>query len=272
VTDFSRAQFDAVIADIRAGMTDFSVKLDSMVPTAAQAADHWYVPQPVQEALLWIARKTVEIGRKLLDIFVDLLKGVTAPVHMFFDAWTWMDVRSSATGVSSSLSAQNLVVDTSDWNGRGHEAYVAVAEGQSKAAARIGSIAGSTSGHLLACAVAGAAFYVTLAAVVVKLVAAAVAALAAFGSAVFSWAGAALVLEEAGVNTAIIGTAVATLTTFLGAQATAMVNLHGEAVDNTSFPEGKWPSSQTSTYNDATVTDGDADWSLADDGRLVRDS
>jgi hypothetical protein len=41
-----------------------------------------------------------------------------------------------------------------------------------------------------------------------------------------------------------------------------MVGLHGLAVDRTSFPNGAWPAPDTETYADATVTDGDADWSL----------
>jgi hypothetical protein len=118
---------------------------------------------------------------------------------------------------------------------------------------------------MLTCAAAGAAFYVTLAAVLVKLVAASITALTALGSAVFSWAGAAIILEEAGVNTAIIWTAIGTLSAFLTANVTAMVTLHGDAVDPTNFPGGVWPRSNTSQYSDATVKDGDADWSLKKD-------
>ncbi|MEU5553621.1 hypothetical protein ABZ738_28010 [Micromonospora sp. NPDC047793] len=109
------------------------------------------------------------------------------------------------------------------------------------------SFAASTSGHLLACAAAGAAFYTTLEVVLAKLIVAAIAAITAFGSAVFSWAGAAIVVEEAGVNTAIVATAVTTLSAFLAAQATSMVNLHGEAVDSRSFPGSKWPSLNSAT-------------------------
>jgi hypothetical protein len=79
---------------------------------------------------------------------------------------------------------------------------------------------------------------------------------------VYSWAGAAIVLEEAGVNTAVMITAVSTLAAFLGAQATAMITLHGDAVDPSGFPGGTWPTSNTAQYSDATVTDDDADWSL----------
>jgi hypothetical protein len=261
--EFSKAQFEAVIQEITTGMEDFRKNIDQVLPTAAAAMNRGYVPGNVRATMMWLARETVEVGRDLLDLFADLLKGAIAPVYMFADAWDWMDIRGAATTVSSGLDEHKLAVDDSDWSGRAHSAYARVAAAQSQAAGRIGSIAGSTSTHLLACAVAGTGFYVTLAAVLVKLIAASVAALAAFGSGVFSPAGAAIVLEEAGLNTAIITGALVTLTGFLAAQATSMVNLHGEAVDSTSFPGGMWPASNASTFSDATVVDGDADWSLA---------
>ena len=261
--DFSKAQFEALVTEIKAGMEEFSGKLDQMVPVASAATNQWYITQDVADAVMWIARKTVEVGRDLLDLFIDMLQGAVAPVFMFYDAWQWMDVRGSANGVAANLSEQNLAVDDSDWSGAARDAYVKAVTAQAAAATRVGSIASSTSVNLLACAAAGAAFYATLAVVLAKLIAAAIAALVALGSAVFSWAGAALILEEAGVNTAIIATAVATLTAFLTAQTTTLVMLHGDAVDPTSFPGGAWPKSNADQYHDATVTDGDADWSLA---------
>jgi hypothetical protein len=260
---FSRAEFEAVVAEISAGLEDFAGKLDRILPVATAAMNRWYIPDDVRQAGLWIATKTVEVGRYLLNLFIDVVKGTVAPVVMFYDAWQWMDVRGAATGMSAALSEQHLAVDNSDWSGQARDAYVKVVAAQSQAAARIGSIASSTSVHLLACAAAGAAFYVALAVVLAKLIAAAAACIAAYASAVFSWAGAALMIEEAGFTTASITAAVTTLTAFLGAQATSMVNLHGEAVDSTSFPGGRWPRANTGEYNDATVKDGDADWSLA---------
>ncbi|OWV09583.1 hypothetical protein B5D80_09345 [Micromonospora wenchangensis] len=261
--DFSKAQFEALIADIRSGLDDFDRRLDEIMPATIAAAARWYVPEEVSQALLWLGRESVKVGKYLIELFLDILKGATAPIFMFMDAWEWMNVRGSATGVASALSAQHLVVDDSDWSGKARDAYVASVESHSTAASRIGTIASSTSVHLLACAAAGAAFYATLAVVLTKLIAASTIAIGFLGTAVFSWAGAALLLEEAGFSTAVIATAIGTLTTFLTAQAATMVNLHGEAVDATAFPGGKWPSPNTSTYSDATVTDGDADWSLA---------
>jgi hypothetical protein len=75
--------------------------------------------------------------------------------------------------------------------------------------------------------------------------------IAGMGSGIFTAPGIALFLEEAGVNTA-----------FLAAQANAMIALHGDAVDPTSFPGGVWPMSNIGQYSDATVKDDDAGWSL----------
>lgn len=121
------------------------------------------------------------------------------------------------------------------------------------------------SNDLLGDALAGLAFYTVLAGVLVKLILATATAVAAFGSAVFSPAGTALLLEEAGVNTAVITTAVAALGGFLAAQATAMITLHGDAIDPSAFPGGTWPKANSGQYDNASVKDGDADWSLQRD-------
>ncbi|MBG0569109.1 hypothetical protein [Actinoplanes aureus] len=259
---FSQAQYEAVIREIENGTRTLEAKLAEVHPAARKAKGQWWITPPAAMAIEWIAEKTVEVGKAILNWFLDLLKGAVAPIFMFIDAYHWMDIRGSANAVSTDLTTQNLVVDNSDWSGAGHDAYLTTAGAQSSAASRVGSIATSTSINLLACAAAGLAFYVALAGVLAKLIAALAVVIAAFGSVVFSWAGLALFLEEAGVNTAIIVTAVATLGAFLGAQATAMIMLHGDAVDPSGFPEGVWPKSNTAQYSDASVLDGDADWSL----------
>jgi hypothetical protein len=259
---FSPAQYEALLNEIQGGLTTFDGNLDKIPPAAQRSTDHWYIPAEIKEAVRWIAHKSVEVGKELLNWFLDLLKGAVAPIYMFIDSWKWMDIRGSANGVSTNLTPQNLVIDDSSWTGAARDAYENVVGVQSAAAARIGSIASSTSLNLLACAGAGLAFYIVLAGVLAKLIAATIAAITAFGTGAFSWAGAAIILEEAGVDTAVIVTAVSTLAAFLAAQAAAMVTMHGDAVDPSSFPNGVWPKSNTSQYSDGTVKDGDADWSL----------
>lgn len=94
--------------------------------------------------------------------------------------------------------------------------------------------------------------------ILVKFIAAMAAAIAAFGTAVFSWAGAALVVEEAGVNSGLIWAAIGAL----GTQAQQLIGLHGETIDNSTFPGGHWPDPIAGSFNDGSVKDGHADWSL----------
>ncbi len=42
-----------------------------------------------------------------------------------------------------------------------------------------------------------------------------------------------------------------------------MVRLHSDTSDNSAFPNGAWPLAGSAGYDDGTVMDGDADWSLA---------
>lgn len=259
--EFSQAQYEAAINRLTSGLNDLSVKI-GQIPAAANAAmNQWYIPQAVADAIRWIAEKLVNLLTGMLNTIKDLLKGAIAPIRMFMDSFAWQDIRGVSSGVSGRLKSTALQVDDV-WKGTGRDAYVNIVPPQSNAADRIAKIATSTHATLTICAAAGLAFYVALGVIVVKLIAAAIAAIAAFGSAVFSWAGALIILEEAGVNTGLIIAAVGALTALLGAQAAQMGSLHGEAVDASMFPGGRWPDPATGTYNDATVTDGDADWSL----------
>jgi hypothetical protein len=54
------------------------------------------------------------------------------------------------------------------------------------------------------------------------------------------------------VSAGLIIAAVTTLTALLTAQTQQMVSLHGQTVDNTVFPGGKWPNPNTGSYNYAS--------------------
>src|SRR5512147_2089300 len=118
------------------------------------------------------------------------------------------------------------------WSGDAATKYTASVKGQPTAATQIETSADKIAAGLNICAVAGLAFYVALAAILVKFITATTAAIVALGSVVFSWAGAATIVEEAGVNAALIWTAVSTLVAVLGAQGQQMAIIKGESVDN----------------------------------------
>ncbi len=261
--EFSEGQLAAVVEQADTGIARFDRLLEQLPVVAEDALRHWYVPAALRDEVRWLVRQAVQSGQRISALIRELLTGAAAPIELLRFAWRWRDVQGRASAVAGALNTQNLVVDDSAWSGPARNAYLATALGQSAAALRLGVIADGTAGALTECVAAGAALYVTLAVIVTRLVVAAVAALAAFGTAVFCWAGAALIVEEAGISAATISTALSGLAVCLAGQARVMTALHGTVLDQTSFPSGEWPRANTGRYDDATVTDGDADWSLA---------
>lgn len=257
---FNPAQYRQVVDKITGGTHDLSGRLNDL-PQAANTVLAAVLPPPVREAILWCVEKLVEIGDWVLDKVIEALKGAAAPV-MFYDyAYGWQDLRGTATNVAGQLKPAAMPA-TGTWNGPAATAYNRVVAPQSDAATKIATIADKTQLALTGCAIAGAAFYVALGVIVVQLIAQVIAAIPLLGSGALSWAGAALLVETVTVSTTMIAAATSTLAALLAAQAATMVTLHGESVDNTAFPGGHWPNATTNTYNDATVTDGDTDWSL----------
>ncbi|MGQ0839136.1 hypothetical protein [Actinokineospora sp.] len=259
---FSEAQFNEVVTKINQGMNDLSGKIGE-VPQAANAAmDHWYIPGFIKDAIRWCAEKITELATWIWNKIKEVLVGVAAPVYFFKYAFDWQDIRGIANGVTGQLKPEAMPA-SQVWSGSAATAYKAQIKPQGDAANKLSVIADKTATALQISAAAGLVFYVAIGAILVKFIVAMVAAIAAFGSAVFSWAGAAIIVEEAGVNSALIWAAVGALTAALAAQAQQMIVLHGETIDASFFPGGKWPDPLAAGYSDGTVRDGDADWSLA---------
>jgi hypothetical protein len=259
--EFSEEQYRAAIDKIRNGLVELNSKIQALPAAANNTLAKADLPQAVRDAVVWLTKKMVDILTSVANKIIELLKGAAAPIFMFRSAYGWQDVRGMTSTVVGNLRPEALRVNRY-WSGSANDAYNRAVKPQSDAAARIGTIAERTSSSLNVCAVAGLAFYIALGLIVVKFIIAAVAAIAALGSVVASWAGLALIVEEAGVNTGMIIAAVVSLTALLGAQASQMAVLHGEAIDNSAFPGCRWPDSTTGTFSDATVLDGDAKWSL----------
>lgn len=255
----SEAQYRAAVDAVRTALDDLGVKIDE-VAAAANAAAAIALPL-FREAIIWAGEELVRLARSVWDQIVELLKGAAAPVNMIFYALDWNEVRGAATTVQGNVRFEQLAVDD-HWQGGAAESYKFAIKPQSDAAGKVGSLAGSAAFALGTCAAAGLAFYVALGLILVKFVAAMAAAVVAFGSAVFSWAGVLLIAEEAAVNTSFITGLLTTLTAVLSAQALHFVTLRGEIADNSVFTGGQWPRSTAELYSDATVTDGDAEWSF----------
>jgi hypothetical protein len=189
------------------------------------------------------------------------MRGAAAPILLIKDILTWSDVRGHATSVVGELQSGADGVDY-HWRGHAASAYLAVIPTHSAASARIAVIADRTQAVLGLSVSAALTFYVGLLAVVMQFLIGFAGVLAALGSVVFSWAGVALAIEKAKIGFLEIATLFLMLAAALGAQVAQLGSLHGEAADASSFPGGHWPGSLTDRYSDATVTDGDAEWSI----------
>ncbi|UUZ61109.1 hypothetical protein [Nocardioides sp. B-3] len=236
---FSMAEFRAAIDKINRGMDDISAKMQEMPAAANSAVDHWYIPGFIADAIIWLCEKMIALAQKIWDKIVEVLKGIAAPVYFFMYSRDLNGVSTSARGVVAN-PADGQLVNASDWKGEAAEAYKREVPAQRDATGEVGAIADKMSSSLIWAAVAGCLFYVGLGVIIVKFVLAMIAAVAAFGSAVFSRAGAAIIVEEAGVNPAAIGALVATLLALLGDQVKEMVALQ-QAASSDKFPHGKWP-------------------------------
>jgi len=241
VAQFSPAMFDATIEELTSGMTDLSGHLQRVGPTVNATVSNIFIPDFVADGLIWCAEKLIEIGTAVLEKIKELLLGAAAPVAFFFRAHDWRtQIGGPASGVAGSIGPNALRAPLV-WTGEAATSYTRAVAGQAPAATSVESLSSTVSTALTTCAVAGLAFYVAIGLILVKLIVATIAAIVALGSVVFSWAGVALIVEEAGVNTAMIVAAVAALVALLGAQASALITVEGAAVSATAFPGGHWP-------------------------------
>jgi uncharacterized protein YukE len=259
--DVSAAQCQAAIDQLNVGLADLSAQLGRIGPAAQAAAAQPLLPPWLSDAVVAVGEKLKELGSWLLDKITELLEGAAAPFLFAAKAYDWQSLRGTASQVVGGLQPEQLEVGRV-WHGEAAEAYARQIPPQGEAADRIAAIAEKTAISLGLCVTAAVAFYVALGVILYKFIFAMVAAIAAFGSVVFSWAGLAIIVEEAGVNTGMVVAAVSGLAAVLAAQAKEMATLHGEASDMSAFPGGHWPNARADRFSDATVRDGDADWSL----------
>lgn len=236
---FSIAEFQTAIDKINDGMDDISAKMVEIPQVANATIDHWYIPGFVADGIIWLAEKMLELAQKIWDKLLEVLKGVSAPFYFFVYSQDLDGASATAQSVVSNLSDGQLVSE-SDWSGQAASAYRTEVPIQRDATGELAAIADSMAGSLNRACVAGLAFYIGIGVIVVKFVVAMVAAIAALGSVVFSWAGAALIVEEAGINIAAIAGLLAGLATLLGDQVHELSSLQ-QAASSDKFPHGAWP-------------------------------
>jgi hypothetical protein len=245
---FSNAQFQEVIDRIDDGMNKLSDKIAEIPSAVDSAVNHWYIPEPIKDAVRWFAEKITELGNWIYNKIKELLQDVPVPFKFFTNAFDWEDIRGIADGVGGQLKPTAMPA-TFSWTSPAGIAYSKIITPQGDAANRIGTIADKTATALNVCALVALAFYAAIAVVLVQFLIVMVAAIVAIASVVFSWAGGAGVLADASVSGAAIAAAIAALVAALATQKQYLNQLHGEAISDSFFPGGHWPNPMTSAYN-----------------------
>lgn len=260
---FSVAQMEAVSTKITSGMKDLRDKIGKIEPAAVQAANHWYVPPEVGKALIWMAKQAVKIAVGILDTLIDIIQGLTAPFLFWQDAEEWSNIKAKAETIASDIGQERISSRLADgnWSGSAADKYKVAAAPQATAATRISAIADTMKSTLQAAAAAGFVFYVAIGFILYKFISAVVSMIAEFGFVISSLFGVATILEEAGTTPLAIAAAISGLGAFLAPQIEGLINAGASLESGAGFDRGHWPSATTRTYNDATVKDGDADWS-----------
>ncbi|GAB3983191.1 hypothetical protein GCM10029978_089120 [Actinoallomurus acanthiterrae] len=236
---FSQAQYEAVIQRIKTGTAKIGAKNQQVMPAARHAASHWYLPDGVKSTIIWMAEKLTRMSEWIIRKSEELLESVFAPILFFEAGWKWQDVRIKASTVEGSVSPGAL--GSSKWNGAAKDDYRAAITSQSSAAGRVKTVSSSISTSLYVCALAGLTFYGALGIIIYNFLGALAGAIVALVSGVFSLPGFLAGVADCGVTAAMIFGAVAAASLCLGAQAQQMGSIHGEAMDNASFPGGHWP-------------------------------
>lgn len=258
---FDPAAYERAVEGVHARVGQVPARITALRAAARAGADEPGLPDPIAAALLDLGEQIAIGAEELLDQIGQLLQGAAAPILLFGHAGQWVQIRGRASDVQGRLRVDQLPAHA-HWKGVAADRYVAAIATQSLAAGRVAGVAGAVLVPLGGCAMAGLAFYVTVGAILVEVIEGLAAAVVAFGSEAFSWAGLLLGLETVEVAGSVLIAAVASLVALLGTQAHALNVLRSELVDHSQFPGGYWPSAVADTYTDATVTDGDAEWSV----------
>ncbi|MFG2674621.1 hypothetical protein [Streptomyces sp. NPDC048445] len=239
---FNVAQAEATIEKLNEGIVKLSTKLDQIGPSVESTVNHWYVPEAVAKPLVWFAKRMIDAGCWIRDKILECLKGAVAPIFMYLDSQDWQgpDIRGKVSGVAGNV-AQEALKAPLVWKGEGADAYTGAVKGQPTAATQIETSSDKLATTLTACALAGVAFYLALAAILIKAIVTFAAAIAATASVVFSWAGLLGAIGEAAADSAMIFGLVVGVTGVVTAQAAQISVAKGEANDNSAFPGGKWP-------------------------------
>ncbi len=198
---------------------------------------------------------------KLWQTFVDTLKGLAAPGFFLSTSYDWADIAKEANTLAGDLEATAVKVD-SYWQGTAATAYGTAITPQRTAVARVGTISNAARTAMNTVGVAGVAFYASLLVIVIGVIVEALLEVAAAGTGVGALPAAIAGIITAAKFAALVVASITGVIAVVNASMSQAQALQLELDNPQGFPEGHWPTTDAAKYSDATVKDGDADWSV----------
>lgn len=256
---FDISQYNSVIDGLDKFFNKIDTAINTDVPNAKDdALDLPYVRliPSLQRLIKTCADKIIQVCKWLWDKIKEIYHGIRAPYEMYLRSKDWADVRDDASGVKQGLDPNNLEA-LRKWEGAARLSYLQTSTSQSGAAGTFSDIAEKARSAMMDAAVGGLAFYVGILAICAEFLLGLARAIGELLTGVGAPISIADIAATSGISTAAIWAALALLATFLGGQAKAFGDL------DRSFPEGKWPDSQSSSFNDASVEgDNKSQWKI----------
>ncbi|MFD0365784.1 hypothetical protein ACFQZZ_30475 [Nocardia sp. GCM10030253] len=256
---FDISQYNSVLD----GLDKFFVKVDEAikidVPNArADALDLPYVRllPALQRVIKACADKIIEICKWIWEKIKEIYHGVRAPYEMYLRSKDWADVRDVANGVKQGIDPNNVQALRS-WEGTARTSYLQTCTSQSGAAGTFSDIAEKARSAMMDSATGGLAFYIGVVLICAEFLMGLARAIGELITGVGAGVSIADIAATSGLSAAALGTAIGALTTFIGLQVKAFGEL------DRSFPDGKWPDSQASSFSDASVEgDNKSNWKI----------
>jgi len=202
------------------------------------------------------------LGEFAYQVEITLLD---APVVLRFwhNADGWTAVRTAVTAVAGELGDGNPRRTINDhWAGFAADNYHRIVPMHQAAAAELGIVADKVQQALTWTAQSAYAFYTVVLAQTLVIVAALIAALAELASVAGALAALMTLAAAAVAGLAVVTEALVAAGTAYAWAKVFVYNIRSELNNIAAFPGHTWPASGSAGYRDATVTDGDAEWSL----------
>ncbi len=221
----------------------------------------FFLPPPARTWISATMEDVVAADHNVFERIRDTLASAWVPFAMSDRAVRWTELGSLVSTVAGNLQPVNRDIDVR-WRGAAAEAYEAVAAAHQQAATRMCDVAERTQMALSWMSNIGAALFIGLGVLMLKLVAGVAAAFIGVSSTIGIPAALGVMITIVATVAAEVASMIALFVATYMWGRVQMNNMVSEAFDHSAFPDGAWPVAAAHGYEDATVTDADAEWSM----------